>query len=90
MNAVYHIHYSWNYCSLNVCKSVTEFKIADAVKKTLCLTDIDECHIRQHSCKVGKCLNTIGSYTCVSEPETVCPAGYKPSSNMGKQCEGKM
>ncbi|XP_069694529.1 fibrillin-2 isoform X2 [Periplaneta americana] len=49
--------------------------------------DVDECHTGQHDCKTGRCLNTIGSYTCVNEPKATCPAGYKPTSEVGKQCE---
>lgn len=67
----------------------SELKIINYMN-SLCLTDIDECHLGQHNCKVGRCSNTVGSYTCVSEPKVTCPAGYKPSSDEGKQCQGKL
>ena len=35
-------------------------------------------------------MNTIGSYACLNEPKPACPAGYKPSSDVMQQCEGKM
>lgn len=51
------------------------------------MQDIDECHLGQHKCKPGRCVNTVGSYACVNEPKPACPAGYKPSSDVTKQCE---
>jgi hypothetical protein len=56
----------------------------------LCLIDIDECHLGQHNCKAGRCLNTVGSYTCASEPKAACPAGYKQSPDDERQCQGKL
>ncbi|KAJ9581231.1 hypothetical protein L9F63_023590, partial [Diploptera punctata] len=48
--------------------------------------DVDECKLQIHNCN-RKCVNTIGSYTCVGELKSNCEAGYKPS--LGDQdCEG--
>ena len=32
-------------------------------------------------------MNTTGSYACLSEMKPACLAGYKPSSDVMKQCE---